>query len=163
MHRALFVVSWMLSFLIVTPASARVPTNSVLEIKPGRRVRIERLDTSRIEGDLVRATADSLSVRSDSTLISIAMPSIGGVYERRRSAAVGAGIGAAVGALVGVVGGIAWSNSDSFIKPDSEAQGSAILGLVGVVVGAGFGAIVGSAMHRWKVRYRAAPETPGSP
>jgi len=153
----ILLMALILYFLAPSIASAQGSTETLRRLQPNHLYLVQAQDEARLQGRLLSVTSDSLTLRSDTSLVSVAVLKIGSVHERKHSAGTGALLGMFMGGALGAVGGAAWSNSDSFLKPDSEAAGAVVVGLVGAGVGAGLGALVGSAIPHWRLRYRAGP------
>src|SRR5262249_28036295 len=117
---------------VLLAAAPALAQGTFPDLRPNRTIRILTRDSTRVEGVFLRMQTDSLVVRTGPSIVSVSTLDIASLRERRRAVGQGAMIGALAGAVVGVVGGIAWASSDSFIKPDSGAQGGALLGVVGV-------------------------------
>lgn len=127
------------------------PTPSLLSLEPGSYIRVTAPTVSRTPrvGHLIAVTADTLAMRTDVTLDSVAIPlaavrqvDLSTFHGSRTSGAVLAG--AAVGAGLGVA--LRCSSSSSGC-PTWRRQRS-LLAFAGGGVGAGIGALVGRAASR---------------
>lgn len=156
--RAWLFLSSVLALATSTPAMAQPSPASLASLKPKSVLRVLVGDSTRIEGNLVHAGADSLIIRSDTTLVSMSMRSIASVHRRGTWSGKGALVGCLLGATAGAFAGNAWGKSTDFIKPSSPAQGAVACGFFGAIAGAGLGAIAGTFIPRWHLVYRAGDE-----
>lgn len=156
MPRTFFAACLALSFTAGASAHAQSTPPSLLRLKPDQLIRVESHEHSIWQGRYYTVSKDSLLLRADSTRIStIATESIYRVHERTTQSKTGALIGCAVGLTFGAMGGAGWAKSDSFIGPESESEGAVLGAFAGILVGTGVGALIGSAIPHWRLRYEA--------
>jgi len=136
------------------PASAAdtARRSSVLrQLRPGRRVRLERADRSRIAGSFSGRKAGQVLLRGPSGRHAIPELAIRRVWVRTRSP----GWGAVGGAIpFGVAGGILGADLAEFacgdLEEDCGLEGALVGGTLGAASGAALGALVGLLIPRWE-------------
>lgn len=153
-----------LTLALVVPGSwlaaqdSTVVANRSQEIQAlhvGQRLRVERPDGARLEGVFSAATADSLVIEHDAGLARIDHAEIGRLWVRGRATKTGAIVGGITGLVAGIatglfIGEVICNNEDC--NADTGVAVAA-LGLGGGVVGAGGGALIGSTIGKWHLRF----------
>jgi hypothetical protein len=149
------VFLWMVLLAILPmrlPAQDSLPA-PLARLKPGQRIRLLIVDGPRLEARVAGLTNDPAAVRLDATDSLVPLTAIDSLWQRRTRAGTGAWIGAAA---LGVPSVIFWG---WFCNAVSEGTGCdawnvvAGLSLAGAAVGAGVGALIGSGVVRWELRY----------
>ena len=121
-------------------------------LKPGQRIRLLIVDGPRLEAWFAGLTSAPAALRLSADSV-IALADIDSLWQRRTRAGTGAWVGAAA---LGVPSVIFWG---WFCNAVSEGTGCdawnvvAGLSLAGAAVGAGVGALIGSGVVRWELRY----------
>jgi hypothetical protein len=149
-----WVLLWTVALAILPtalPAQDSLPA-PLARLKPGQRIRLLIVDGPRLEARIAGFTSDPAALRltADSA---VPLAAIDSLWQRRTRAGTGAWIGAAA---LGVPSVIFWG---WFCNAVSEGTGCdawnvvAGLSLAGAAVGAGLGALIGSGVVRWELRY----------
>ena len=133
------------------PAQDSLPA-PLARLKPGQRIRVLTVDGARVDARIAGFTNEPAVLRlaADSA---VPLAAIDSLWQRRTRAGTGAWIGAAA---LGVPSVIFWG---WFCNAVSEGTGCdawnvvAGLSLAGAAVGAGVGALIGSGVVRWELRY----------
>jgi hypothetical protein len=140
--------------LAPTAAWAQDPLeNGVRRVSPGQLVRIKTQDGQLLEGRFSAFAPEPPSLQLTDRAGPLPAASIDSLWVRGTHAKRGAIIGAL---LLGVSSGIFWSSVCEYAGEGSgcDAWGAvAGLTLAGAGVGAGLGALIGSASPRWRLRY----------
>jgi hypothetical protein len=125
-------------------------------VTPGERVRLETIHAGRLEGVAVSATDRSVLLNQDGDQLEIASAEIERVWIRGRATRNGAVIGGLVGAAAGVTYGLLITRPESSpcdADNCTRAGVTAASGALGLAAGAGIGALIGSLIPRWKLRF----------
>lgn len=157
MGRAILLAGSLLTWIHPSPAGAQAAYGSLATLKPDHWIRVEKFDSTRIEGRFLELKVDSLYLQPDSSRVGIAMASVARVDERGHATGKGAWIGLVAGAATGALIGAASTSSDDFFGPGAAAAAG---GIVFGFVGAGAGTIIGAVTHHWHRRYQAPERTP---
>jgi hypothetical protein len=150
-YRALLWTILLATLPTALPAQDSLPA-PLAQLKPGQRIRLLTVEGRRLEARIAGLMSDpaGLQLVADSA---IPLAAIDSLWRRRTRAGTGALIGAAA---VGVPSVIFWG---WFCNAVSEGTGCdawnvvAGLSLAGAAVGAGVGALIGSGVVRWELRY----------
>jgi len=138
------------SLIFVVPsAHAQGMPESVLRLKPNTTLRVETMSLSRIQGQFLRATNDTLflSVQKSETVVPLS--SMHAVWQRGRATKTGAIIG---GLIVGSA--CAFIVASGGFNPDETTDDSPVAaGVSGAVLGGLLGGLIGAAIPKWHRRY----------
>ena len=151
-------LGWVLLWTVLLAIPAALPAQDSLpaplaRLKPGQRIRVLTVDGARLEARIAGLTSEPAAVRLDATDSLVPLTAIDSLWQRRTRAGTGAWVGAAA---LGVPSVIFWG---WFCNAVSEGTGCdawnvvAGLSLAGAAVGAGVGALIGSGVVRWELRY----------
>jgi hypothetical protein len=146
-----------LLFLASPIAAQQRPDGAFQRLEAGQRMRIETAERGRIEGRFERISPDLLSVELAEEP-SVLIKDIDAFRVRHGSrAGTGFVVGGVIGGLLGATAGAGWCAAiDS--SECSTAGAATVLGLVGA---AGFGlvgALIGTAVPRWRLQYERIPQ-----
>ncbi len=141
MRRSIPLVLALLVAAAPAPAQQRAALDS--RVRLGQRLRIQPQAQPLREGVLSRLDADSLSLRDGDTLHTIARSAVDSLWARGSHFRAGALVGAVVGTLP-VILACADTLDECGLLPN---------GVILVAGSAGIGALIGSALHRWKRIY----------
>lgn len=144
-----------LALLSAAPAALPAQESAAVvlgRLQPGDAVRVQLRGGYTAQGTLVRADADSVRVRTDTQLLALPLSGVGGVWVRGRHTTRGALIGGGAGLLAGVGLGSFFA-----LLTDNEDEGAlvAAMGAAGGLAGGTGGAILGTAVPRWRRVFRA--------
>lgn len=152
-------VPWMLPFLLLLPASlcAQKPQDSwsnLNRLKAGQGIEVIESNMKSHSGRFVTVTDEMLSLQEKGSDVSIQREDIVRVStssapKRGEHALIGLAVGGAIGFGVGYAAG----SSHGFLGGSDRG----IAGLVGIVIGAPSGALVGAVIPARTTVYRAVP------
>ena len=136
----------------VLPPAA--PSGSPISLKPGMKVRIGLDGGQRHAGEVVRLLPDSLWLRTGSEpALNLLLGDVQRLEVRKRSAEEGAVVGFGVGGLAGGIF-LAVLCSEAEESGETSVGGCASIGsLLGGLLGAGAGALIGLLVPHWSTLY----------
>jgi hypothetical protein len=142
----LIVVLW----IAVAAAHAATGWERLSELRPGDRIVVVQTDGKEYDGQMLRVTADSLSLRAEGSEITVERTKILRVTLRKsrrlRNALIGAGIGFAVSLTLDKTLGTYLNNETGY-----HAKAKALIWALPI----GMGAVAGSASPGYPTVYRA--------
>lgn len=125
-------------------------------VTPGERVRLETSDARRLEGTVEDARMDGITLIRDGERLEVAIAGLRRAWVRERSTRTGAVIGGVVGLAAGITYGLLITQPESSpcdADNCTRAGVTAASGAIGAVLGAGTGALIGSLIPRWRLRF----------
>jgi len=138
------------SLIFVVPsAHAQGMPESVLRLKPNTTLRVETMSLSRIQGQFLRATNDTLflSVQKSETVVPLS--NMHGLWQRGRATKTGA----IIGGIIGAVGFIFLAEAVASTSDEPHGDPAAGAGVIGAVGGGLLGGLIGAAIPKWHHRY----------
>ena len=141
------IVVW---WIAIVAAHAATGWERLSELQPGDRIVVAQTDRKEYDGQLLRVTADSLSLRAGGSEITLERTQILRVTLRKsrrlRNALIGAGIGFAVSLTLDKTWGTYLHNETGY-----HAKAKALIWTLPI----GMGAVAGSAAPGYPTVYRA--------
>lgn len=138
------------SVVPVPRADAQPTPESLLRFGPKTTLRVETLSLGRIDGQFLRATADTLSLSVQGSPTLVPLRDVQALWQRGRATKTGAIVG-------GIVGAIGVSLFVEFLRGLADEPSSSDItvasGVVGGAGGALVGGVIGAAIPKWHRRY----------
>lgn len=125
-------------------------------LTPGDRVRLQTVSAGLLEGVAAAASDQSVLLDRNGDRLEIARADIQKVWVRGRATKKGAIIGGIVGLAAGVTYGLLITRPESSpcdADNCTRAGVTAVSGAIGLAAGAGIGALIGSVIPRWRLRF----------
>jgi hypothetical protein len=144
--------------LLAAPATLAAQQSSardtaISRLKTGQQIRLSAARSGRLTGRAGVAMADTLDLAQDDAVRRIPIPAIDTLWTRGRATTTGLVVGGITGA---VLGGLAAAYGSALCESDcSDDDTGAILagGVIGAALVGGLGAVVGSAIPKWRRQY----------
>jgi hypothetical protein len=152
------VVAVVFVSLLGTPAGLAAQQSlardtAISRLKTGQQIRLSAAGSGRLTGRAGVAMADTLDLAQDDAVRRIPVPAIDTLWTRGRATTTGLIVGGITGA---VLGGMAGALGSALCEYDcSNDDTGAVLagGVIGAALVGGLGAVVGSAIPKWKRQY----------
>ena len=152
---------WLLLVAITAPLAGQAPADSarlaaIRTFRRGTALRLVYTGTGSVEGEFVRGVGDSLILVRGRVWETMPAAGIDSVWVRGNRAGTGALVGSVAGAVL-LGWGAASLNRALCEGPDCNEGGAFVRGaLIGGLGGMLFGAGIGAAVPRWRLRYPPA-------
>lgn len=130
--------------------SGGLDSSSIVMLKPNRFVRIQLPDLGRVQGTVGFLTATEMVLRTEAETRTVSLGAVDTLWVRGRNTKAGAIIGAIVGLGGGIFLGLL---AEGLCEYDCGGNVAVPVALVGMGAGALSGAVVGSAIPRWRRAY----------